>query len=293
MEIDIKTVLGNYAQLTIFLLMFSIGLQEGFRNLSILWQRPSLLIRCLIAAFVVVPVAGIVILKLLPMMNPSTRLALAIMAICPGAPLTYKKLTSMKASTALAGSFQATTSLFAVVLVPLWFIIFSAIFPREASVNEVEVFKQVTTVQFLPILLGLAIHKWLPTLADDILEPVKKICSWMFIGLVIVILVVALPLVLKVGVLNVVATVVFVTIAILAGHYLGGPEPETRLAIGLANSTRNAGLALALTTMNFGKDPGVLAGIAAIALLAFVADAIYANLYRKKIAQGNSAIAEG
>ncbi len=293
MEIDIKTVVGSYAQITIFLLMFSIGLQEGFRNLSILWRRPPLLIRCLIAAFIVVPVAGIVILKLLPMMDPSARAALALMAICPGAPLTYRKLEGMKANTALAGSFQTTVSLFATVFVPLWFVIFSAIFPRDATVDVVEVFKQVATVQLIPISLGLFIHAWLPTLADDMLEPVRKICSLMFIGLVMAILVVALPLIIKVGLLNVAATVLFITIAILAGHYLGGPEPETRLAIALATSTRNAGLALAIATLNLGQDPGILAGIAAIALLAFVADAIYANLYRKKIAQDNPAIAEG
>lgn len=293
MEIDIKTVIGSYAQITIFLLMFSVGLQEGFSNLSILWRRPALLIRCLIAALIVVPVAGIVILKLLPMMDPSARAALALMAVCPGAPLTYKKLAGMKANTAIAGSFQTTISLFAALFVPLWFIIFSTIFPRDATVNVTQVFTQVATVQFIPIVLGLAIRQWLPTLADDMLEPVRKICSLIFVGLVIVILVVALPKVMQVGVLNVAATVLFITIAILAGHYLGGPEPETRLAIGLANSTRNAGLALALATLNFGKDPGILAGIAAIALLAFIADAIYANLYRKQLAQEHPAMIEG
>jgi hypothetical protein len=53
------------------------------------------------------------------------------------------------------------------------------------------------------------------------------------------------------------------------------------LTIALANSTRNAGLALAIVSVNF-DEPGILAVIAVIALLAFVADAIYANLYRKK-----------
>ena len=283
MEIDIKALLVSYAQITIFLLMLSIGLAEGFKNLTILWRRRSLLIRCLIASFVVTPLSAMVILSIVPM-DASTRIALGAMAICPGAPLTYKKLTGMKADIALAGSFQTTTSLFAILVVPIWVVILDAIYPNEATVAVSDVLQQVATVQFIPILLGLVICQWLPPLAADLLGPVSKISSFMFLALAIVLLVVALPLVLKVGVVTVIGVVLFIALSILAGHYLGGPEPETRLTIGLANSTRNAGLALALSVMNF-EDKGILAGIAAIALLAFVADAIYANLYRKKISQ--------
>ena len=284
MEIDIKAVVGSYAQLTIFLLMLTIGLEEGFKNLSILWRRPPLLIRCLIASFVVVPIVAIVILSVIPMAQ-STRVALAAMAICPGAPLTYKKLTGMKASTALAGSFQTTTSLFAILVIPVWVLIFSRLYPAEPTVAVSDIFTQVTTVQFVPILLGLALHQWLPTLAEDLLEPVTKISTFLFLGLSLVVLIVALPLILKVGVLTVIGVVLFITASILAGHYLGGPEPETRLTLGLANSTRNAGLALTLAALNFDDKPGILGAIAAIAILAFIADAIYANLYRQKMAQ--------
>ncbi len=291
MDIDIKAVLGNYAQLTIFLLMFSIGLEEGFKNLSLLWRRIPLLIRCLIASFIVVPLSAMLILSIVPM-DTSARIAVAAMAICPGAPLTYKKLTNMKASSALAGSFQTTTSLFAILVVPIWITIFNGIYPKQATVAASDVFQQVMTVQFIPILLGLAINKWFPLLAENLSEPVNKISSIMFLSFAIILLVVALPMVLKVGVVTVIGVVLFITAAILAGHYLGGPEPETRLTIGLANSTRNAGLALALTTMNFKDKPDILAAIAAIALLAFVADAIYASLYRPKIPQTVSGTVE-
>ena len=291
MDIDIKAVLGNYAQLTIFLLMFSIGLEEGFKNLSLLWRRIPLLIRCLIASFIIVPLSAMLIVSIVPM-DTSARIGLLAMAICPGAPLTYKKLTGMKASTALAGSFQTTTSLFAILVVPVWVTIFSGIYPNQATVEASDVFQQVMTVQFIPILLGLAINKWLPLLAENLLEPLSKISSIMFLGFVIILLVVVLPMVLKIGIVTVIGVVLFITATILAGHYLGGPEPETRLAIGLANSTRNAGLALALTTMNFKDRPGILAAITAIALLAFVADAIYASLYRPKIPQAVSGTVE-
>jgi BASS family bile acid:Na+ symporter len=280
MEIDIKTVVENYTQMTILALMLSIGLKEGFQGLSILWQKRSLLIRCLLASLVLVPLAGMVVLRIVPM-DTSARIGLMAMAICPGAPLLYKKVTTMKANTSLAGSFQITTSLFAILAVPVWVIILRNIYPAEATISPTEIFAQVTIVQFIPIIIGLVICEWIPTLADDLLEPVQKISSLMFLGLVIVLLVVALPKVLQVGVVTTIGVVLFIAASIIIGHYLGGPEPETRLTIALANSTRNAGLSLAIVSVNF-DDPGILAVIAVIALLAFVAGAIYANLYRKQ-----------
>ena len=282
MELDFKTIIGSYAQITIFLLMLTLGLNEGFRNLSILWRRPSLLVRCLIASFILVPLAAMTIIAIVPL-SPTTRIGLVAMAICPGAPLMYKKLTQMKAVTSLAGSFQVTTSLFAILVVPIWVLILSHLYPTQATVNSLDVFKQVVAVQFIPITVGLALREWVYNLADDLMKPVTKISSFMFLGLVIILLIVALPPILKVGLFTALGVVLFVAASIMSGHYMGGPEPETRLTIALANSTRNAGLALALTALNF-KEPGILVVIAAIALLAFVGDAIYVNLYRQKMA---------
>lgn len=295
MELDLKVIIGSYAQITIFLLMLNMSLTEGFQSLSFLWRRPPLLLRCLIASFVLVPLVGIAILSIFSLPT-SARIALMAMAICPGAPLTYTKLTKMKASTSLAGSYQVIISLFAVLLVPTWILILASIYPNQATVTALDVFKQVTTVQLIPIIVGLGFRKWLPEFADDLMDLVGKVSAFMFLGVVIILLIVALPLILKLGISTWFSIILFITLGIAIGHFLGGPEPETRLTIGLANSTRNAGLALALVTLNFQErilpvsdsgngDPGILAVIAAIALLAFVMGAIYANVYRKQLAQ--------
>ena len=223
------------------------------------------------------------VLPLVPMVSYA-RIGLMAMAICPGAPLLHKKITNMNANSSLAGSFQVTTSLFAILAVPLWVRILTKIYPAEVTISPTEILTQVTTVQFIPIVIGLVICQWIPTLADDLLEPVQKISSLMFLGLVIVLLVIGLPKVLQVGVLTTIAIILFIAASIIIGHYLGGPEPETRLTIALANSTRNTGLALAIVAINF-EDTGILAEIVAIALLAFIADVIYANLYRKQLAK--------
>ena len=283
MDFDIDTIVSSYATITLFLLMFTIGLREGFVNLTLLWRRPGLLFRCLLASFVLVPIAAMAIDTIVPMSDP-VRAGMGAMAVCPGAPMLYRKLVSLKANAPIAGSYQVTMSLFAVVLVPLWIILINVLYLRQNPNTIVDVGRQIAFIQLIPITAGMVIRGWFPSLAEDLLPPTQKISSVMLLGVLVVILIVALPQVLRVGVVTVLGVVLFVAATLVIGHYLGGPTPEGRVALALANSSRNAGLALALVAINVENEGPILGAISAIALLSAVAGVIYVNLYRKKLA---------
>ena len=283
MDFDIDTIVSSYATITLFLLMFTIGLREGFVNLTLLWRRPGLLFRCLLASFVLVPIAAMAIDTIVPMSDP-VRAGMGAMAVCPGAPMLYRKLVSLKANAPIAGSYQVTMSLFAVVLVPLWIILINVLYLRQNPNTIVDVGRQIAFIQLIPITAGMVIRGWFPSLGEDLLPPTQKISSVMLLGVLVVILIVALPQVLRVGVVTVLGVVLFVAATLVIGHYLGGPTPEGRVALALANSSRNAGLALALVAINVENEGPILGAISAIALLSAVAGVIYVNLYRKKLA---------
>jgi BASS family bile acid:Na+ symporter len=283
MDFDIDTIVSSYAAITLFLLMLTIGLREGFVNLTLLWRRPGLLFRCLLAAFVLVPIAAMAIGAIVPMSEP-VQAAMAAMAVCPGAPMLYRKLVSLKANAPIAGSYQVTMSLFAVVLVPLWIILINVLYLQQNPNTIVDVGRQIAFIQLIPIVAGLVIRGWLPSFADALLAPTQKISSVMLLGVLVILLIVALPQFLRVGVITVLGVVLFVAATLVIGHCLGGPTPEGRVALALANSSRNAGLALALVAINVDNEGPILGAISAIALLSAVAGAIYVNLYRKKLA---------
>jgi BASS family bile acid:Na+ symporter len=283
MDFDIDTIVSSYATITLFLLMFTIGLREGFVNLTLLWRRPGLLFRCLLASFVLVPIAAMAIDTIVPMSDP-VRAGIGAMAVCPGAPMLYRKLVSLKANAPIAGSYQVTMSLFAVVLVPLWIILINVLYLKQNPNTIVDVGRQIAFIQLIPITAGMVIRGWFPSLGEDLLPPTQKISSVMLLGVLVVILIVALPQVLRVGVVTVLGVVLFVAATLVIGHYLGGPTPEGRVALALANSSRNAGLALALVAINVENEGPILGAISAIALLSAVAGVIYVNLYRKKLA---------
>ncbi|MGF1570636.1 MAG: bile acid:sodium symporter family protein [Nodosilinea sp.] len=282
---DLKELLSSFAQITLFAVMLSMGMVLGFRGIVRLWRRPSLLLRCVVAAFVAVPLAAMVVTKVLPLPF-EVRAGIAAMAVIPGAPVIYRKMIKGPGDAELAGSFQATMALLSIALVPLWFGIITAIYPTGASAPLAVVFKQIMLVQGIPLLVGAAIAHWLPDLADDFNEPLNRISSAMLVGVVLLVVVMGLSLVLKAGPLPIFAVVLMAAAGLVAGHYLGGSDPTTRQTIALANGSRNAGLALALITLNFpAVAQEVLVTIASYAVMSGIAGKIYTHLYQKQLAR--------
>lgn len=282
---DLKELLSSFAQITLFAVMLSMGMVLGFRGMVSLWRRPSLLLRSVVAAFVVVPLVAMVVTRVLPLPF-EVRAGIAAMAVMPGAPVIYRKMLKGPGNAELAGSFQATMALLSIVLVPLWFMVLSALYPADQVAPVAVVFKQVMLVQGVPLLVGAAIAHWLPDLADDFNEPLHRISSAMLIGVVLVVVVMGLSLVLKAGPLPILAVVLMAAAGLVSGHYLGGADPTVRQTIALANGSRNAGLALALITLNFpGVAQEVLVTIASYAVMSAIAGKIYTRLYQKQLAR--------
>lgn len=282
---DLKELLSSFAQITLFAVMLSMGMVLGFRGMVSLWRRPSLLLRSVVAAFVVVPLVAMVVTRVLPLPF-EVRAGIAAMAVMPGAPVIYRKMLKGPGNAELAGSFQATMALLSIVLVPLWFMVLSALYTADQVAPVAVVFKQVMLVQGVPLLVGAAIAHWLPDLADDFNEPLHRISSAMLIGVVLVVVVMGLSLVLKAGPLPILAVVLMAAAGLVSGHYLGGADPTVRQTIALANGSRNAGLALALITLNFpGVAQEVLVTIASYAVMSAIAGKIYTRLYQNQLAR--------
>lgn len=285
--INIKELLSSFAQLAVFAALLSMGLTLGFSGMTRLWRSPSLLVRSVLAAFVLVPVAAMVVVSVLPL-SFEVRAGIAAMAIIPGAPFTYRKMLKGAGDPELAGSFQATMALLAVVLVPLWLGILAAMYPNDASASVAVVGRQILMVQGLPLICGAAVRQWLPDLAEEFAEPLNRISSAMLVGVVVLVLVVGLPLVLRAGFLPILSGVLMAAAALVAGHYLGRPDPLTRQTIAQATASRNAGLALALITLNFPNVAHeILVTIAAYAVMTAIASKIYVRLYQKQLAKLN------
>jgi predicted Na+-dependent transporter len=80
-------------KLPVFALMFALGLGLKGDALAIFRTRPGLIARLLLGSCILVPLLALLVLKgpLGAAMAPPARLAIALIAVCPSAPLTLRK----------------------------------------------------------------------------------------------------------------------------------------------------------------------------------------------------------
>ena len=285
MEHILKIAVGGTLKVTIILLMVSLGLQTSHREILFLWRRPSLFFRCLIAAFIVVPITAYLVFQLLPL-TFEDKVGLWVVAIAPGAPMIYRTALSRGlGNKVLAASFQITVALLVILFAPIWLAIISLRSGESYWIPPVVVAKQVFTIQIIPIVTGLMIHHWLPSFAERIKELITKICTPVFVVLIVVLLIVFGPRAIESAELwRIVATVIVASAAVAGGHYLAGPEPSWRVTIANANVQRNPGLALLIAAWNLPEEKSAtVMVIVTYVLIAFAVAAVYTSIYRKRI----------
>ena len=245
----------KFVTVTIFSLMFAIGVNHSYDQLTSLWRRPDLLLRSLLAVVVLVPLVAVAILWLFAL-PPAVATGLAVLASAPGAPLTTKRAQMAAGDPYYAASLQLMLVLLAVVATPLTLAIFNALFDLSTeSVAPFKIARQVGEVTFLPVVIGLLLQRFAPRVAKVIAKPVRMLANILFVLLFVLIGVMLafvpnLRQMLNLGAMPIVAIIVMGGLAIAMGHLLGGPSEGQRSSLAIACIARNAGLALFIAALS-------------------------------------------
>jgi len=72
-----------------------------------------------------------------------------------------------------------------------------------------------------------------------------------------------------------VAIAAFVFVGLVIGHFLGGPEPENRVALAMATASRHPGIAIALSVANFPEEKLAMAAVLLYLLVNFLVSIPY------------------
>jgi BASS family bile acid:Na+ symporter len=248
-------ILLYFVSLTIFTLMFALGVNHSFEQLTSLWRRPGLLLRSLLAVVFLVPLVVVLLLWVFDL-PPAAATGLAVLAAAPGAPLTYKRSQMAGGDPTYTASLQLTLALLAVGITPVILAMFYALFGLVIEgVTLFQVARQVAQVTFLPVIIGLSLQQFAPRLAEILRKPLSVLANILFI-LLLVIMVLLLALVpklramLNVGGLSTVAILFMVVISLTIGHLLGGPRRDQRSTLATACIARNVGLALFIAELS-------------------------------------------
>ena len=171
--------------------MFGVALEISIKDFKPLLLKPKAIILGLFSQFILLPaVTYFLILFIEPL--PSIALGMFMVAACPGGNISNFISYLSKANTALSVSLTAIATLLAIVMTPLNFHFWSMLYTpssnliQEISISPVEMFKLVSLLLGLPLILGMYVNYSHPVLAMKLAKRLKVVSLLFFICLVFI-----------------------------------------------------------------------------------------------------------
>jgi bile acid:Na+ symporter, BASS family len=233
-------------KLAVGALILAIGMGSTLSDMTYLWRRPGLLLRSLLAMYVLVPLVAFLLVKTLPL-AAGVEAALLVLAMSAGAPLLPRKLGAL-GSDAYVFSLVVTSSLLAIVVVPAWVALLARHFGVVMELSSADVAAVIAKAFLLPLAVGMVIRGLLPKFSEWFADRLLAIAGVVLTVAGVVLLVTQWQLFLAVRWEGMTTLVGLMLIALAIGHALGGPHPDDRTALAIACATRHIGIAVLVAT---------------------------------------------
>jgi len=260
--------------ISVFLTVLSLGMRATLNDLVCLFRRPGLLIRALLSMFVIMPVVAILMVKSFDL-DPVIKVALVVLSVSPIPPLFPKKAFKSGGEASFTFGLLAAISLLSIVAIPLVFILFNAVFIREAKFSESWIVQTILVKILLPLVIGMALRQFVPVLSERYGRIVEKAGGILLLASFLPVLILILPTIWSLmGVPTILAIVLFALVGAASGYFLGGPDPNERVVLAMATATRHPGIAITLAITNAGETPKKLLVAAVILYLIVSAIAV-------------------
>lgn len=235
-------ILLSLLKLSVVALLLAIGMLSTKKEITYLWRRPKLLLRSLLAMYVLVPLAAIAFVSILPLAD-GLKLAVFVLAISAGAPLLPKKLMGIGADEYVL-SLVVTASVLAIFTVPAWSAALGPLFGRESHLAPVEVAMLIAKSFLLPMICGMLVRKYFPDKSELFADQILTIAGLILALSAIVLLAINWQLLVKAGWPALLTLAGLTLLSLAIGHLMGGEEPGERTALAVSCATRHLGLAI-------------------------------------------------
>jgi BASS family bile acid:Na+ symporter len=238
-------------QIALFTSVLALGFKATLADVLYLWRRPALLARAFVAMYVVMPVVTVMILALpLPL---GLKIGLTLLAISSALTTSGTQMLALGGRPPYVYSLLVTTSLLAVITVPLSLAILTALpLAADASVPPVQVAKVIAKTFLVPLALGAIFGRLWPRIADRIAGPLNAAAGYVLLGTLLGLLVLNSSGVWqKTGVLDYLVIALLTIVALAVGHWLGGPDPGDRTTLAIATAERHTSVAALIAALNF------------------------------------------
>lgn len=266
------------AAVMLIALTFGAGLEVDREHLIATVKNLPLLLRALLANFVLVPLAGVGVAKALQL-PPAVTTGFLLMAIAPGVPFVLAGTRKKGGRLGLAVELALVLPALSILTVPLT----AALVLPPGAQAQLPLGRFVVTLllfQLVPLFSGIAVARRLPGTAAKLARPVQMT---FFVTLLAVLALFTPTLVRDVGLVvgsrGIWAMLVLTLFSMTLGWWLGGPASEDRRVLGIGTTLRNIGLC-ALIASGL-ADPLVTATVLTYLLVQAVVTAAFGAYFKR------------
>ncbi len=276
-------------QISIWLIVFSLGLKAGLTELLGVIRTPALLVKGFLAMGVIMPAVAVVVVTAISPPHP-VAIALIALALAPIPPLLPKKDVRAGGSEDHATGLLAFAALVSIVWIPLATFVLDSIFPVDLGVSPLIVIRLLIFSLFVPLTIGLIAHALSPALARRAAPMVARVATWLLLAAVIPVLLSVGPAILAlVGNGTLLSIILFVLAGLFVGHVMGGPEQENRTFLALASATRHPGVAVGIAHAHFPNERAVIPSVMLYLIVATIAAVPYVRWRARRAAKRHAA----
>jgi BASS family bile acid:Na+ symporter len=261
------------------MVVLGFGLQATLRDVTSVFRRPAQLVACLVSMNVIMPLFAMLVAKIFAL-DQVIEVSLVALAAAPVPPILPNKTVKSGGDKTFSFGLLIAVSVLSLIVVPAVVRIAGLVFVKQTFFSESSVLQTISIGIVVPMAIGMAINHFAPGFSGRVAGILGNIGFILLMLAVLPILIGSLPTIWSlIGNGAVFIFVIFATVGIVVGHFLGGSDPTERGVLAVATASRHPAVAIGLTAANIDEHNKQLA-VAAI-LLYFVLAAIAVVPYIK------------
>ena len=258
---------ANLAILTFVITsMLAMGLSLTTKQIIEPLRNVRLVVKALLANFVLVPLLAYLILLVIPLAEP-LAIGLILLATAAGAPFLPKLVQVAKGNVAFGVGLMVLLMVVTIIYLPL---VMPLLLPG-VTVNPMDIAGSLIVLMLIPLAIGLFINARYDDTAASLQPVMSQTSNISLILLAVLMLVLNFKNIIGViGTGAILAILIFIAVSFVLGYFLGGPGRDTKSVLGLGTGQRNLAAAMVVGSQNFDDPNVVIMIIVASVLMLFI-----------------------
>jgi BASS family bile acid:Na+ symporter len=245
--------------------MLAVGLSLTVNEILAPLSRGKLVCLALLANFVLMPLAALVIARVLSLDQP-LGIALLLLGAAAGAPFLPKLASMAKGNLAFSVGLMVLLMVLTLAYMPLVL----PLLIKGVSVDPMNIARSLLLLMLLPLAIGLGVKARFGRVAQRVQPPINSLSSLSLALLIVLMLATNIQNVISlIGTRGILASILFLLVGACVGWLLGGPGLGTKGVLALGTAQRNIAAALVVSGQNF-DDPKVLVMVVVVCVLGFL-----------------------